>query len=123
MKHGLAATWAEDYIDTHLPTNDWGTWAAFEVALRATFTDKVSKKKAREEVEHYEQKGKRIDEYITVLSSLFKSAEMTDDTERIRLLEKGTHRSTIGAIYNSRVVPTTYNAYQEQVLAIGRLQE
>jgi len=45
MKHGLAATWAEDYVDMHLPTNNWGTWAAFEVALRATFADKVSKRR------------------------------------------------------------------------------
>jgi hypothetical protein len=54
---------------------------------------------------------------------LLADAELSDDAERIRLLEKNVNRSIIDTIYGSGDLPSNFGEYKKRVLKIGRLWE
>jgi hypothetical protein len=128
MKQGLASKWAERFVNQAIAptTPTWGTYSEFLTKLAASFEDQTTSSRAREDVEHYEQGKKRVDEYMTKLEQLFTDAGLDsvgNDKEQIRLLERGASKAIVGAIYGSGTVPTTFKEYKEKILSIGRLQE
>ena len=122
MKTGTAATWANRFFDVHAA--DLGTWAEFEIQLKAAFEDKTLSRKAREKLENLHQGSSRIDDFISRFESLAKDAAVEDhDTELIRLLERNVKADLIDSIYSTGDVPTTFNNYKSRVLKLGRLWE
>ena len=105
--------------------HDWGTWEDFEDRLKACFMHKYFKKEAREKLEPFAQgKQQRIDEYFTALETLFDDAGMTDETERIRIIEKGISDHILTVMYSAGVpVPDNYIDYKTRTIEIGRLKE
>jgi Zinc knuckle/Retrotransposon gag protein len=119
---------------------DWGTWTAFFTRLDNRFKDKNFTQSAREKLEHFQQGKMLVDTYITQLESLFTDAEFpitiasTDpavlaanaavDAEKIRILEKSVHNNILETIYSSdNPIPTTYDAYRDKILQLGRMRE
>lgn len=121
MKYGQASVWAQRYIDAATKDSKWDTllYADFEKLLRASFEDKVTKERAREEVEHFQQGSSRVDEYIVQLQGYFDDAGITDDDEKQRLLEKSAKKSILHVIYNSDKLPEKYIDFETKVVNIG----
>jgi len=123
MKEGPAAVWAQRFADQHLDQKDLGKWDDFIKALEATFQDHTATKKAREQVEHFTQGRQLVDEFFNHLDTLLSEAEVTAETEKVRLLEKSADKRIIDSIYSSGNLPTKYDDYKDRVLKIGRLWE
>jgi retrotransposon gag protein/zinc knuckle protein len=123
MTEGSAAPWAQRYADDHLDSPDMGKWTDFVTALKSSFEDHTATKKARDKVEHLVQGKVLIDEFMNSFEVLLADAELSDDSERIRLLEKNVNRSIIDAIYGSGDVPSKFEDYKKRVLKLGRLWE
>ena len=120
MNAGSAASWSENYIDTH---PNFGAWNDFELLLNAAFTDHTATKRARDALEHLPQGRQTIDEYFAQFETLTREAQLTDFAERRRLFEKHVRKDIIDSIYASGNVPDTYDAYKTRILSIGRLLE
>ena len=123
MKEGPAAIWAQKYADDHLDDTSLGKWTDFVKELDAAFQDHTASKKAREQVEYFTQGRQTVDEFFNHFDTLLTDARITDDGEKVRLLEKNVHHSIINSIYGSGNLPDKYSSYKERVLKIGRLWE
>ena len=123
MKEGPALEWRHQFVDNALATDNFGTWTAFKNALETRFKDKILKERAREKVESFVQGKLTIDEYIAQLEKLFSDAELTDNDEKVRILQKGVHKHILETIFNSDNLPADYAAYKTRVVNIGRLRE
>jgi hypothetical protein len=121
MNTGPATSWAENFIDDH--AGGFGTWVDFRTLLNASFTDHTETKRARDALEHLSQGRQTVDEFFGRLEALLRQAELTDDAERRRLLEKHVRRDVIDSIYASGTVPGTYDLYKTRILSMGRLLE
>jgi hypothetical protein len=103
---------------------DWGTWQDFKRRLDDRFKHKYFAKEAREKLEKCSQGKQRIDEYFTTLDALFDDAGMTDDSEKIRILERGLNENILEVIYGTGTpIPVGYNNYKNRATSVGRLKE
>ena len=123
MTEGSAATWAQRYADDHLDSPSMGKWDEFAAELDSSFKDHTATKKARDKVEHFVQGKVLIDEFMNSFEMLLADAELSDDAEQIRLLEKNVNRSIIDTIYGSGNLPSNFGDYKKRVLKIGHLWE
>ena len=123
MKTGIAATFADKQIDDIVGGAPAPVWADFVKQLEGTFLDKTITLKARERLEEFRQGTLVVDEFLLQLDKLFVEANLNDDSERMRLIEKSTSRHIIDAIYQSGNVPGDPKAYAERIILIGRLWE
>src|SRR5579859_5057419 len=123
MMEGSAATWAQRYADDHLDSPSMGKWDEFAAELDSSFKDHMATKKARDKVEHFVQGKVLTDEFMNSFEMLLADAELSDDAEQIRLLEKNVNRSIIDTIYGSGNLPSNFGDYKKRVLKIGRLWE
>lgn len=121
MKDGPALEWRQHFVEQAITADDFGSWNDFRNALNTRFKDKILKERARERVENFVQGKLTIDEYIAQLEKLFTDAELTDDNEKVRILQKGVHKHILETIYNSDTLPADYDAYKTRVVNIGRL--
>jgi hypothetical protein len=118
---------------------DWGSWTDFKACLDARFKDKNFTQTAREKLEHFQQGKQLVDTYISQLESLFIDAGLVTvrsldpaviaanaaiDAEKIRILEKSVGNNILETIYSSNnPIPTTYNAYKDKILQLGRMRK
>src|SRR5204863_9091911 len=123
MMEESAATWAQRYADDDLDSPSMGKWDEVAAELDSSFKDHTATKKAQDKVEHFVQGKVLIDEFMNSFDMLLADAELSDDTERIRLLEKNVNRSIINMIYGSGDLPSNFDDYKKRVLKIGRLWE
>jgi hypothetical protein len=123
MTEGTALDWCQAFTDSALSTNNFGTWADFKKHLDNRFKDQVTKEKTREKLEVYHQERQSIDEYISNLERSFNDAELTDESEKIRLLQKSVHRDLLQRVFAQDPIPTKYEAWKQRLLTLGRLQE
>jgi Retrotransposon gag protein/Zinc knuckle len=102
----------------------WPSWTAFVSAMDNRFKDQNFVQTARERLEHFRQGTMLVDSYITQLESYFTDAGLTDDKEKIRILEKGVKDSILDTIYSAdSAIPDTYDNYKNKVLQLGRQRE
>jgi hypothetical protein len=102
----------------------WGTWDDFKSRLDTRFQSRNLVQDAREQLEAFQQSKLLIDEFFTRLDMLFSDAKVTDDNEKIRIVEKGVHKEILETIYSSdSPLPDTYDAYKAKTLQIGRMKE
>jgi len=123
MRGGVAGPWADSFSDQALTTNDFGTWADFEAKVTATFEDKARKKNAREKLQTLKQGYKLIDDFFTEFDTVAQEADMTDDAERIFLLERNVREELIDQLYLQATLPETYDEWKDRLLAVGRMRE
>jgi hypothetical protein len=117
---GSAQTFSSDYIDNVLGKETVETWAQFVIRLEKYFLDPDAKEKAREKLEHFRQEQKGIVEYLTQREALFNQAELTDDYEKRRLLEKGVKRNIINTLYALNNVKDKYDGLKTDILVLGQ---
>jgi Arginine methyltransferase-interacting protein, contains RING Zn-finger len=145
MRGGYADEFVQETVNlasTDPTALNWGTWTNFLARLNARFKDKNFAQTAREKLEHFQQGKNLIDTYIAHLESLFTdagliamaSANPADpvaiiantaiNNEKIRILEKSVGSNILETIYSSdNPIPTTYDAYKEKILQLGRMRE
>jgi Zinc knuckle/Retrotransposon gag protein len=143
MRGGYADEFVQETVNlasTDPSVLNWGTWAEFIKRLDNRFKDKNFTQSAREKLEHFQQGKMLVDTYITQLESLFTDAGFATatastepaviaanaaiDAEKIRILEKSVNNNILETIYTSdSPIPTTYNAYKDKILQLGRLRE
>jgi hypothetical protein len=123
MTEGSAQMFSSDYIDNVLGKGAPETWAQFVVRLEKYFLDPDAKEKAREKLEHFRQEQKGIVEYLTQLEALFHQAELKDDYEKRRLLEKGVKRNIIDTLYALNNVKDKYDGLKADILALRQSRE
>jgi hypothetical protein len=126
MKGGSADEFVQERANaaTVVEPHVWGTWTDFEERLKERFQSKNFTQEARERLEQFKQGKQTVDEYITKLEMLYEDANVSDGTEKIRLLEKGVHQNILETIYSgNEPIPDTYGAYQRKILQVGRLKE
>ena len=126
MRQGAASEFVQEEANAAMANDppDWGTWSTFITRLKARFLPKNLARDARDQLEQYQQGKKLIDEYITQLEILFNDAGLTDDAEKICILERGVDLSILDTIYSSdSPIPSDYSSYRAKVLAIGRMHE
>src|SRR5580698_795709 len=102
MKDGTAGEWS-DMMTVMIFDSDpprFPSWKDFVKLLTDHFQDRVATQTARQKLENYEQSA-GIDEHIQTLESLFVKAGLTDEGERIRLLEQSIDGGLITMIYNN----------------------
>jgi hypothetical protein len=124
MKSGQALEFRDSFLDEALADPDlpnFGTWTDFLNRLDQRFHDPHFQSRAREKVEDFAQRNLGVEEYITRLEELFRRAELTDETEKIRLIKKNIKADTLRIIYNSDTLPNTYTAWKAKVIKIGKL--
>ena len=125
MQSGSAQTFASACLDEMLQPNPGllGSYVDFVTLLKQAFQDHGANVQACQKLETFHQGTLPIDEYFTKLKLLFMEAEMTDNKEKIRILEMATNKSIIDTIYGSGDYPANYNAYIEWIQKIGHLWE
>jgi hypothetical protein len=144
MRGGYADEFVQETVNLASaadPTRlDWGTWATFITRLDNRFKDKNFTQSSREKLEHFQQGKMLVDTYITQLESLFIdagfgttttstnpaviAANAAIDAEKIRILEKSVSNNILETIYSSdSPIPTTYDAYKDKILQLGRMRE
>jgi hypothetical protein len=127
MRLGTAATYAGTCIDKILEEREANlpimTFKKFVENLEEVFLDKTLTLKARERLEEFKQGSLTVDEFVVRLGILFHEANLTEDAEQIRIIEKATSRALIDAIYTSGMVPEKSADYTERILKLGRLWE
>jgi hypothetical protein len=142
MRGGYAEEFVQETINLASvdPTDlDWGSWTDFKARLDARFKDKNFSQTAREKLEHFQQGKQLVDTYISQLESLFTDAGLVTvrsfnpaviaanaaiDAEKIRILEKSVGSNILETIYSSdNPIPTTYDAYKDKILQLGRMRE
>jgi len=144
MRGGYADEFAQETVNlasTDPEALDWGTWADFIARLDARFKDKNFMQTAREKLEHFQQGKLLVDTYMAQLESLFIDAGIKGgdpdsaipaviamnaaiDAEKIRILEKSAANNILETIYTSdNPIPTTFDAYKDKILQLGRMRE
>ena len=123
MTEGPALDWCQAYTDHALTNDNFGTWAVFKSNLDHRFKDQVTKEKTREKLETFRQERQHIDEFIANLERFFNDAELTNESEKIRILQKGVHRDLLQHIFTQAPLPTDYDSWKDMLLSLGRLQE
>jgi hypothetical protein len=126
MRGGYADEFCQEIVNTAISQSltDWGTWDDFRTKLEDRFRDKNFRKDRREHLEHFRQTKMLVDEYFTKLDMLFADAGVTDDAEKIRLLEKGLNSDILETIYTSdNPIPSTYDQYKKKAIQLGRMRE
>ena len=124
MTEGSAVMWRDSYIENHLNvTPITHTWNEFFADANDAFSDKGEAERARTALDRLEQRGMRIDEYVTKFRTLCAECSLTSDSERIRLMKHHINRKIAESIAASGTVPDTFNAYRDRVLEVGRTLE
>ena len=123
MTEGSAAAWAQKFADDHLDEPNLGDWDNFLDNLTESFQDHTADRSAREGIEHFLQGKQTIDEFLNHFETLLSDANVESDAEKIHLLERNIHTDVVDAIYGFGSLPTTFAAYKQRAIGIGRLRE
>ena len=125
MQSGSAQTFASAIIEEMLKPNPdpIPPFAEFVDLLNKVFQDRGARVQARQKLETFRQGTLPVDEFFTRLKLLMMEAGMTDDKEKVRIVEMATNKSIIDTIYGSGDYPTSYDAYVKRIEKIGRLWE
>jgi hypothetical protein len=124
IRGGSAEYWANHYSDTHFTAADvTRTWQQFSNDIKAAFQDRNQDAAAREKLESFQQGNHAIDDFFSRFEILLSDAGLTDEKESIRLLEKNISPKIIDIIYTIGEPPTSYLAYKDLILRLGRQQE
>jgi len=114
----------ESYENAVANAGDWGSYADFLLRLKTRFQSKNLIQESREKLERFTQDRMLIDEYFTKLDMTFADAQVTNDAEKIRIVERGVDNRILEVIYSDPIgVPVTYNNYKVKCLTIGRMKE
>jgi hypothetical protein len=124
MRGGHTEEFVQEITHKYEKDKTWGTWDDFKSRLEARFQSRNLVQDAREQLEAFQQSKLLIDEFFTKLDMLFSDAQVTDDNEKVRIIERGIHKDILESIYSSdSPLPTTYDKYKAKVLQIGRMKE
>jgi hypothetical protein len=123
MTEGSALDWCQAFTDVSLTCNDFGSWSIFKEQLDHWFKDQGTKEKSRDKLESYRQERQQIDEFVANLEWLFNDTKPTDESEKIRLLQKGAHRELLRSIYAQAPLPQTYAEWRLKILTLGCFEE
>jgi hypothetical protein len=124
IRGGPAEYWANHYTDTHLAATDViRTWQQFSNDIKAAFQDRNQDAAAREKLEGFQQGNHAVDDFFSRFEILLSDAGLTDEKESIRLLERNVSPKIIDIIYTIGEPPTSYLAYKNLILRLGRQQE
>jgi hypothetical protein len=126
LTEGKAAVFAETYLDevassSHQTVTE--TWPSFKAQMDEQFSDKHAANKAREQLENFAQGKKEIDVWVAEFETLLQRAGLSEEKEKIRLLERNVRRPIIERVYGQDTFPTTYDKYRDSIKIKGRLME
>jgi hypothetical protein len=122
MKKGAALAWREAFLDLY-ESKLFPSLHDFYRLLDNRFKDQVTKEKARDKLENFKQNGNYVDVFLSNLEQIMAQANLSDEEEKIRILQKAVDYSVLETIYNSGQVPTDYNGWVVRIRNIGRLRE
>ena len=103
----------------------WGTFADFRQKCEEAFQDTNKKANAENQLMLLRQGSKTAEEFFQEFDLLAFAAGYTDthhDNVLIRLLHKAIHDKVIDLVYSQTTLPTNYQAWKAQILAINGLQ-
>jgi hypothetical protein len=126
MKSGTALELRDAFLDKATEDPDaptFGTWKDFLEILDARFTDHHYQTRAREKVENFTQDRLSIQEFIIRLEMLFTRAQLADEGEKTRILKKNVNPNILTIVYNSDILPRSYDAWKTKIIKVGSLQE
>lgn len=124
----MRGTHAEEFVqetyNNYVRAGNWGTYDAFKDRMKERFQSKNLVQEAREKLEKFVQDKMLVDEYFTRLDMIFADAEVTEDSEKIRIIERGINHQILEVIYSDAAgIPTAYADYKTKCLKIGRMKE
>jgi hypothetical protein len=126
MRGQYADDFVQEFISRCTATDPltWGTWANFKATVKARFQNKNFVQETQERLEHFKQGKMKVDDYFTQLDMMFTDATVTDDAEKMRILEKGVDAKILETIYTSdNNLPNTYDDYKAKAVKLGRMRE
>jgi len=116
MQKGEAARFAETwYAVEHESKELLGTWTEFEMAFKAQFFAKTTKRAAFDRLVTLKQTG-GVDAYISIFRKLIAEAEISDDTILINFFRKGLKHDIAMEINRKDTLPTRLVDYMEAAL-------
>jgi Ty3 transposon capsid-like protein len=123
MTKGPALDWCQAFTDHALTNDNFGTWNTFKSSLDHRFKDQATREKTREKLKTFRQDRQHIDEFIANLERFFHDAELTDESEKICVLQKAIHRDLLQCVFTQTPLPDKYEEWKAKVLTLGQLQE
>jgi hypothetical protein len=113
MKGGTAAGWSESFIQTAETLGTFGTWRAFETALKTAFSPIDSKGTAQTKLQHLRQGLGGLDNYIAEFRILVSKCGITDNKSLIEYFMEGLNPELLKRVYLMENMPTTIQGWYE----------
>ena len=132
MKEGSANEWAQNYTDSHLDDDNWGTFDNFLKLLRQAFGDPNEAKDAQHRLESFKQGTLTASEFFAKFEIYRRKAKYLTKKENVHgghddyliaVLERNLDPSLIRRIYAGDTVPSSYETYKDKVLSVYAMEQ
>jgi hypothetical protein len=108
MTGGTATAWKEAFTVKAITDNDFGTWAAFKIALTEAFSPVNNAGTARTQIKNLKQSScDSVEDYIAKFRILKDRAGINEDTALIEYFMDGLNSKLLEKVFNMENVPTT----------------